>query len=85
MVSSLTRCAQKRRKRDHASSASPAESSPHGLHDEDLGKPAHAMVSKPGSPDATSDATNCRFASSHRTVAPACLSKVDCQTQDLGD
>jgi hypothetical protein len=29
------------------------------------------MVSKPGSPDAISDATNCRFASSHRTVVPA--------------
>jgi hypothetical protein len=37
-----------------------------------------AMVSKPGSPEAISDAMNCRFASSHRTVVPA--SPLTCST-----
>jgi hypothetical protein len=36
------------------------------------------MVSKPGSPDAISDATNCRFASSQRTIVPA--SPLTCST-----
>jgi len=35
-------------------------------------------VTEPGSPDAISDATNCRFASSHRTVVPE--SPLTCNT-----